>query len=485
MPAISLTPTLDCAASTFIVEAAQHIMAQLDQVTFADEHDFVANCWTIRLLLQYLESFPHEASIQLSPLLVDVTELALMTYLFYFYPTFKREHTCRAIIEPLSEVDQHVEKQGDFVLQLRMATLTKMLSSTDQAFTVTSPCAVLSPNNEFFASNSTLSPVTARYLERSSSSPVTRERLRTPPSFPSDSRSTLADYVSTPDFASTEEANRSIELLSSPFNESFTPFLDPLAPVLHKSPKLAGVLGIDSDLDILPRIPGKPLPLTPTDNFVPSRQCNDHVSSTADSRQLNVPLFTPNPGSSSGSDSILADPVGLSHHLPHLFDPAKVDSDLFIASPSMTPSASWSSSLNSYGSIPTTPPQPILLDRDTASGYSALSIKKADGLAQQTNSYYISPFSSPLSAATASLPPSPIAGPSVKKNEPSRRSTRLSTKISTSPKNVSANRKRPVEDEIETEVGSANPSIKRRRRKEGHGSSSVPGSTIVGKENVA
>ncbi|KAF7356675.1 hypothetical protein MVEN_01002000 [Mycena venus] len=138
--------------TTLTVQAVQQIAAQLDQVTSRSHGEFNTCCWNIQLLLQYLDAFPsgacHLSDNQLSSQLVDITEHALTKYLFYLHPSGDDGcgwdtavgHSFCSLVELLATVDQHIESQGDFVLQLRMATLTRMLHSEDQSFATPSPC---------------------------------------------------------------------------------------------------------------------------------------------------------------------------------------------------------------------------------------------------------------------------------------------------------------------------------------------------------
>jgi hypothetical protein len=70
-------PALDWPA-TFTVNAIQQIAAQLAQVTFFSYHEFNIRCREIKLLLQYLDSFPPgdlSSNNELSSHLVDIIEV--------------------------------------------------------------------------------------------------------------------------------------------------------------------------------------------------------------------------------------------------------------------------------------------------------------------------------------------------------------------------------------------------------------------------
>ncbi|KAJ7180588.1 hypothetical protein C8R46DRAFT_1210925 [Mycena filopes] len=159
----------------FTVAAVQRIAAQLPvgQVSSSSYHEFHMCCWKVKLLLQYLDSLPpHGAqsnTAQLTSHLVDITELVLNTYLLHFYTIAgvwheAREFSLWSVAELLSAVDEHVEKQGDYVLQLRMATLASMLFSENPPLVANSIAHTLPPAapstliNNFDGASSILPP---------------------------------------------------------------------------------------------------------------------------------------------------------------------------------------------------------------------------------------------------------------------------------------------------------------------------------------
>ncbi|KAJ7695225.1 hypothetical protein B0H14DRAFT_3530316 [Mycena olivaceomarginata] len=106
---------------------------------------------------------------QLSSDLVDVTEYALIAYPFSDTDGVGWDvsrlggQSLRDLAELIAAVDQYIESQGDFVLQLRMAMIAKMIE--DQSFAARSP-GDTSPAH----SNVDSTPPTANETATSSSS---------------------------------------------------------------------------------------------------------------------------------------------------------------------------------------------------------------------------------------------------------------------------------------------------------------------------
>ncbi|KAJ7634087.1 hypothetical protein DFH06DRAFT_1436337 [Mycena polygramma] len=131
--------------ATFTINTVQEIEAQLEKVTCCSYHEFTLCLSKIKLLRQCFDFFPPDYLFrsQLSSQLVDITELALMTYYARLCPdtTSGLATAFPFLTETVSAVDQYVESQSDFVLQSMLSSKGQHISLCDSDANYTFPPA--------------------------------------------------------------------------------------------------------------------------------------------------------------------------------------------------------------------------------------------------------------------------------------------------------------------------------------------------------